>query len=257
MRKGRIIAIAATLVLSISFSIRGYSEQQTNKEEIVLTTYYPTPYGDYREMRAERMAVGKDWRSAANVCWEGGKCSNPDIAPDTNLVVEGNVGIGSTYKPQTVVPNSKPGNLDVNDVYLRSAEAWVSQRGVDFFQTNFPGGADFIPDALVTSWYDVPSASVNLTKGKYLVFFITSAYDGCWVCGRGEFYYVRLKWSAGVTGAQALAGTEQAQQVNAETVLVEVITLEEDDTIQAQWSNYWGSRVPQFYHPHFVIAKLP
>jgi len=133
------MSVLIIMVLFLSVSILSYSQQTQGPktEEIVLTTYYPVPYGDYREMRAERMAVGKNWRSAANVCWEQGKCTDwineEGTGGDTDLIVEGNAGIGSTYKPSTMVPNSEQGNLDVNDVYVRSKGQWVSQMGGNAF----------------------------------------------------------------------------------------------------------------------------
>jgi hypothetical protein len=46
---------------------------------------------------------------------------------DTYLAVSsGNVGIG-TMAPHTPAPNGGSGNLDVNDVYLRSIGKWASQ----------------------------------------------------------------------------------------------------------------------------------
>ena len=45
----------------------------------------------------------------------------------SNMVIlnNGNVGIGTT-EPESPAPNSNSGNLDVNDIYLRSRGNWVS-----------------------------------------------------------------------------------------------------------------------------------
>jgi len=51
---------------------------------------------------------------------------NSDGIIPTGLLVTGNVGIG-TLAPTTPAPNAQPGNLDVNDVYLRSIGKWESQ----------------------------------------------------------------------------------------------------------------------------------
>jgi len=50
-----------------------------------------------------------------------------DGIEDTAMVIRGNgnVGIGTT-SPETPAPNGNPGNLDVNDIYLRSIGQWVS-----------------------------------------------------------------------------------------------------------------------------------
>jgi len=210
MRKDMLMAIAAVLALSICFSVSGYSQTQstTNKEEIVLTTYYPTPFGDYREMRAEHMAVGQNYRSYANVCWEQGKCTDwineEGTGGDTDLIVEGNVGIGNTYKPQTAVPNAKTGNLDVNDVWLRNGEHWISESGMEFTQTDVPQNFDnyFETSFSTAPWRDIASARIDLPAGKYLVIF----QDNIFHSGRADLDWVRFAWSTGATRAQALTG---------------------------------------------------
>ena len=54
------------------------------EERITITTYYPSPYGSYAELRADKAAIGSGYRGAAiNI-------------PDNGLIVEGNVGIGTS-----------------------------------------------------------------------------------------------------------------------------------------------------------------
>ena len=64
-------------------------------ETITLTTYYPAPYGIYKELRANAIAIGKDYRYY----------SSTSGLTDGTLIVSGRVGIG------TSVPQAK---LDVN-----------------------------------------------------------------------------------------------------------------------------------------------
>jgi hypothetical protein len=52
-------------------------------ESLTITTYYPSPFGSYRELRANQMAVGSGYQAAATVI------------PANSLIVEGNVGIGT------------------------------------------------------------------------------------------------------------------------------------------------------------------
>ncbi len=68
---------------------------QSSEESITITTYYPSPYGNYREMRATRIAIGDGYINGSNYCWPGETCTNT-INADADLVVEGNVGIGTT-----------------------------------------------------------------------------------------------------------------------------------------------------------------
>jgi hypothetical protein len=55
------------------------------QEEITLTTYYPSPHGVYDELRAKKMGIGENWYS-----------SSFPIRDPADLIVEGNVGIGTT-----------------------------------------------------------------------------------------------------------------------------------------------------------------
>jgi len=62
-------------------------------ETITITTYYPAPFGVYKELRAKRMAIGDNYYDASGYAW------GVNIDSDADLVVEGNVGIG-TDNPQ-------------------------------------------------------------------------------------------------------------------------------------------------------------
>ncbi len=72
------------------------------EESITITTYYPSPYGSYNELRTY---------------------SNTYLA-----TAGGNVGIGTTS------PNSTKGSgyLDVKDVYLRDVSKWASAGSVSY-----------------------------------------------------------------------------------------------------------------------------
>ena len=76
-KMSRIVTLFFFLVLGLGIS--------SIAEEITLTTYYPAPYGAYEELRAKRMAVGTNYLDASTV-----------TVDDDNLIVEGNVGIGTT-----------------------------------------------------------------------------------------------------------------------------------------------------------------
>lgn len=69
------------------------------QEEITITTYYPSPYGVYRELRAQRIAVGDNYMDNSTISWEG---AFPAVPLGTSMIVEGNVGIG-TYQPDTAL----------------------------------------------------------------------------------------------------------------------------------------------------------
>jgi len=64
-------------------------------DTLTITTYYPSPYGVYNEMRSKRIAIGDDYIDHTAYCWETGDCTTT-INTNADLVVEGNVGIGTT-----------------------------------------------------------------------------------------------------------------------------------------------------------------
>ncbi len=72
-----------------------------SEESLTITTYYPSPYGSYRELRSQRIAIGDDYIQGKDYCWEGESgCTDTGgknmIPSATDLVVQGNVGIGTT-----------------------------------------------------------------------------------------------------------------------------------------------------------------
>jgi hypothetical protein len=86
----RVFLITLLLLMGIILPCEIFAQQQ---ESITITTYYPAPYGVYRELRAQRMAIGDSYYNASEYCWEG-SCGNT-IGADADLVVEGNLGIGT------------------------------------------------------------------------------------------------------------------------------------------------------------------
>jgi len=92
-------------------------------EKIEMSTYVPaTLNGDVDRFHAKRATVGTPY-----------SITNPaEPAPaDGVLLVKGNIGIDpTTSTPRSPAPNgSATGNLEANDVYLRSVSRWLSQGG--------------------------------------------------------------------------------------------------------------------------------
>jgi len=85
------ILIAVFIILAASYFVFS--------EEITITTYYPSPFGNYRELRSQRMAIGEHY-SNSTYCWgAAGACTNV-INATTDLVVEERLGIG------TIIPKN-------------------------------------------------------------------------------------------------------------------------------------------------------
>jgi len=70
-------------------------------ETLTITTYYPSPYGVYNEMRSKRIAIGDNYINNADYTWELTDGDGGEVDYLADLVVEGNVGIG------TVTPAEK------------------------------------------------------------------------------------------------------------------------------------------------------
>lgn len=68
-------------------------------DQLTITTYYPSPYGSYQELRSQRIAVGNTYINNSVVCWGGAGAGCPGGSVDpgaaTSVVVEGNFGIGT------------------------------------------------------------------------------------------------------------------------------------------------------------------
>ncbi|PIQ91012.1 MAG: hypothetical protein COV71_01310 [Candidatus Omnitrophica bacterium CG11_big_fil_rev_8_21_14_0_20_41_12] len=77
-------------------------------EEITITTYYPSPYGSYDELTANKMKIGSNYSAPATVF------------VDDSLLVEGQVGIG-TSTPAATVKLDVAGTENFGVRYLRAS----------------------------------------------------------------------------------------------------------------------------------------
>ena len=91
------------LLISIFlFSGSAFSQDET----LTLTTYYPSPIGVYQELRSQRMAIGDTYYDNSLYSW------GVEIDEDADLVVEGNVGIG-TITPEGELHIKETGNSHI------------------------------------------------------------------------------------------------------------------------------------------------
>jgi len=77
-------------IVSMIFTfIHSHSYAQSDNT-LTITTYYPAPFGVYKELRTKRMAIGDNYYKSSDYSW------GVDIDSNADLVIEGNVGIGTT-----------------------------------------------------------------------------------------------------------------------------------------------------------------
>ncbi|MDD5518816.1 MAG: tail fiber domain-containing protein [Candidatus Omnitrophota bacterium] len=120
-----------SLLLALTFNPLAFAE-----DTLTITTYYPSPYGVYREMRSQRMAIGDSYIDHDNYTWEESDGDGGEIDYLADLVVEGNVGIGTTVAGGKLEINSNAANI----VKLTSTP------GEDYTLINLDSAGDFIID---------------------------------------------------------------------------------------------------------------
>ena len=86
MKKLSLIALFSLLLITLSYLVWA--------ETITLTSYYPAPYGAYKELRSQRMAIGDTYYDGSQYCWEG-TCTTT-IGPNIDLIVEGALKVGGS-----------------------------------------------------------------------------------------------------------------------------------------------------------------
>jgi len=120
-----------------------FSLSYAEDEKITITTFYPSPYGVYKELATDGLKVGETYSGVGNTPPTSGLIVEGNVGigtsdPQAKLVVmDGNVGIG-TENPGTY--DSKEVSLDVDgysaakDVWLKDANKWASQARANFTQ---------------------------------------------------------------------------------------------------------------------------
>jgi len=80
----------------VLFFIFGLFSLGFSQETMTITTYYPSPYGNYRELTAHKLKIGRTYSVASPL--------GPTVSDD-NAIIEGNLGIGTTNPNQRFVVN--------------------------------------------------------------------------------------------------------------------------------------------------------
>lgn len=112
------------------------------------------------------------------------------------LGVSGNLGVGQLYNPAVAgPPNSAPqGNMDVNDVFVRSTGAWLSQGGIGWIKATaiyrnvqFATGGSGPTYQTITLTHHLPSSVVSGTLAVPILiqYSGTGAWGADWVFTTG------------------------------------------------------------------------
>ena len=86
----KVIFISFFFFLFSLYNNKSYCQEEG--ETITITTYYPSPYGIYKELRTKKMAIGDNYSDSSQYYWED---TFPNIDSEADLIVEGRVGIGT------------------------------------------------------------------------------------------------------------------------------------------------------------------
>ena len=107
------LKVISIVLFFISLLPIAFSQAQTT-DSIRFVTYYPSPYGSYRELRAKRIAIGDDYIKGGTIP-DGHDWKEYDADPfrsigfDADLVVQGNVGIGTANPRGSLEIQQLPG----------------------------------------------------------------------------------------------------------------------------------------------------
>jgi len=109
---------AINIIGAVSFLVLFLYSLSFSEDKITITTYYPSPYGSYAELRSNQMSVGSGYRTTA--------------IPSNSLIVQGVVGIGMTSAgsyggKQTELDVN--GEIAANDIWLKDKGRWVGAVG--------------------------------------------------------------------------------------------------------------------------------
>lgn len=127
------------LGVTLVFFVASPSFSQETQETLTFTTYYPSPIGIYRELRSQRLAVGDTYYDAGQHPWDDEDLDNQptEISQDADLVVEGNVGIGTTNPSEKLeiasdvdadldLLTANDGSTDTPTIHLKKAKGTLS-----------------------------------------------------------------------------------------------------------------------------------
>lgn len=211
-------------------------------ETISVTTYYPSPYGNYRTLASRQMKIGVNY-SGSGV-----------TTADNNLLVEGNVGIGTTTPQQ---------KLDVNGI-IRAQNPWFAASSTDCWRSG-SGWVTAVHNYVLAGnsggWYSTANGRFTApVTGAYL--FVASHYVYTAASGASYIHHVfgvNGNWNGasrtGYSGGYTIFG-ENGATYDSSTSQTAIIFLNAGDYVN---DNVYVSNSANYmcgYHSFFQGALL-
>jgi len=160
-------------------------------EDITITTYYPAPFGVYNEMRSKRMAIGDSYYQASEYCWAGWPSCTNDIDDNADLIVEGNVGIGTTSPSEELEVIGNIIGTPIMGNWYPTAHGPNTSGGQHILVT-FNASQNVTEASYFTNLGGTSGIRVNVA-GYYHVEFVTLVYLGA----AGDYGHVYLRRNGG------------------------------------------------------------
>jgi len=221
---------AVILFLIISIFIPGVFLFAAD-ETISLTTYYPSPYGNYAALNARQMKIGVNY-SGSGV-----------TTADNNLLVEGNVGIGTTAPQQ---------KLDVNGI-IRAQNPWFAASSTDGWRTAAAGWTAVVHNTVLAGnsggWYSTSTGRFTApVTGVYLFVASHYTYSGAAIAYKHHLFGVNGNWNAagrtGYSGGYSIFGLNSPATYDSSTAQTAILFLNAGDYVN---DNVYLSGATSYY----------
>jgi len=194
------------------------------EETLTITSYYPSPYGSYNELRAKRIAIGDNYINTTTYTWEATDGDGGEVDYLADLIVEGRVGIGTVTPTVPLhVTGTSTGAVRIVDGNQASGYVLTSDaNGVGKWQAS-SGGTSYTYycyNSTYTSMFGVVMASTGTpqctdsggTRGYCPAGYTQKLALGSWgICAAGVLtYYGYFLPPSGSCGTVNISGTDFA-----------------------------------------------
>lgn len=205
-------------------------QADTQSEDILLTTYYPAPYGEYDELSVRKMTIGADYPILSNECalvvngWVGIGTESPEAILDVNSTT-------SAFLPPRV-DNSAARDADIAPlegmvIYNKETKNIEFYDGTDW--VSFGAGPGLEPD-FDSDWFDVTKKSHYTVSANQDTYYsrieVLFSPDSSYSIISHQTYpiedYVALSWQSSIIVTQLDSNTIKIKTLGKVGVAVEL-----------------------------------